>query len=442
MKPAHRIALTTVVSLVCAQLSFADPKASPHLVARATYDTLLGMNGAEIISVRHTDGIAALTNVAGSVDVLDLSNPLAPRLLCRVAVNTAAGTPNSVAIHPHHDYFLVVTGTAGVVGTVQAYRVSSDPARCGSFLASAAVGIEPDSIAIAPNGKYAVIANEAEGRPPISPAATGDAGGAGSLSLVDLTPFHDVIAGQLAVTNIPLSIPSSIVGLSTGRTDDLARLPINNTPATIEPESVAFSHNSRYAYVTLQENNAVVRLEARTQELTFFGLGQTTHAADLTVNNLYQPVQVLTAFREPDGIALDKTGRFFVTADEGDTRTGSGAAGTRGGRTLSVFEADTGVLIGDTGGQIDDAAAAAGLYPDSRSNRGGSEPEGVDLAHHRGVTLAAVTLERANAVALVDVSDPASPTVIDVEQVGTGPEGVKFFRVGPRLFVAFSSRPS
>ena len=40
----------------------------------------------------------------------------------------------------------------------------------------------------------------------------------------------------------------------------------------------------------------------------------------------------LTAYREPDGIALDVTGRFFVTADEGDTRNAAGASGPRGGR--------------------------------------------------------------------------------------------------------------
>jgi hypothetical protein len=54
----------------------------------------LGANGSEIISIRHTDGIAALTNVAGSVDVVDLSDPFQPQLLRRVAVDTANGTPN------------------------------------------------------------------------------------------------------------------------------------------------------------------------------------------------------------------------------------------------------------------------------------------------------------------------------------------------------------
>jgi DNA-binding beta-propeller fold protein YncE len=259
---------------------------------------------------------------------------------------------------------------------------------------------------------------------------------------VDLTRFNGAGLGGLSVANVALPSLAGIFGVSVLRTDDLARLAIDNTPGTLEPETVSFSTNSRFAYVTLQENNAVVKVDVLTGWLTFLGLDQTTHAADLTVNGSYQPVQALTAFREPDGIAVDQTGRFFVTADEGDTRNAAGSAGPRGGRTVSVFDAETGVHLGDTGSQIDDAAAEAGLYPDSRSNRGGSEPEVLDLAHYRGLTLVAVSLERANAVALIDVSEPTSPVVIDIQPVGTGPEGIQFFRRGRRLFVAAANEVS
>jgi DNA-binding beta-propeller fold protein YncE len=431
MKRMCHIGLCLTASLFVASAAMADLKDAPRLVLRATYDTGLGVEGAEIISIRHTDGIAALTNVAGSVDVLDLSNPFQPRLLYRLEIDTAAGTPNSVAVHPHHDYFLVVIGTAGVTGVVAAYRLSD-----GAFLASAAVGIQPDSIAIAPNGQHAVIANEAEG------VGIGQHGGPGSISVVDLTGFNGVRPAELSVETIALPSQAGTPGFSTGRTDDLARLPVDNTPNRLEPESVAFSHDSRFAYVTLQENSGVVRVDVLTGHLTFLGLGQTTHAADLTVNGLYEPFEVLTAFREPDGIAVDRTGRFFVTADEGDTRNAAGSSGPRGGRTVSVFDTDSGLLLGDTGSQIDDATAAAGVYPDGRSNRGGSEPEVLDLTHYRGRTLVVVGLERANAVALIDVTEPAIPVVLDIASAGVGPEGIKFFRVGSRLFVATANEVS
>ena len=427
-----RIALTLSVCLVAADVAAAGPKTRPRLELIARYDTGLGINGSEIISIRHTDGMAALTNVAGSVDLLDLSNPFQPRFLRRVVVDTSTGTPNSVAVHPQHDYFLVALGRAGVVGSVVAYRFSD-----GAFLASAPAGIQPDSIAIAPNGQHAVIANEAE-----SPGV-GQNGGEGSLTLVDLTGFNGVGPGELSVTNIALPSAAAVLGFSVGRTDDIGRLPIDNHPATLEPESVAFSRNSRFAYVTLQENSGVVRLDVRTAELRFMGLDQTTHDADLNAaDGVYDPISTLTAYREADGIVLDQTGRFFFTADEGDTRDAAGASGPRGGRTISVFDARTGALIGDSGSQIDDAAAAAGVYPDSRSNRGSTEPEVLDMTHHAGITLLAVGLERANAVALVDLGDPAAPVVIDVAPTGIGPEGVKFFHRGASLFLAVANEVS
>src|SRR4029450_2902586 len=107
MTRSFRIGLSLTAAMLLAGFVSADPKGSPQLVWRATYDTGLGADGAEIISIRHTDGIGALTNVAGSIDVLDLSNPLQPQLLYRLEIDTAAGTPNSVAVPPHHEYFLV-----------------------------------------------------------------------------------------------------------------------------------------------------------------------------------------------------------------------------------------------------------------------------------------------------------------------------------------------
>ena len=431
MTKRYATAVVLVASLPFTGLAADDPEPSPRLVLRATYDTGLGATGSEIISVRHTDGIATLTNVAGSVDVLDLSNPLQPELLRRVTVDTAAGTPNSAAVHPHHDFFLVALGRAGQQGAVAAYRLSD-----GAFLGSAPAGIQPDSIAISPNGQHAVIANEAEG------TGINQDGGPGSLSIVDLSGFTGRKPDDLPVATLSLPSLSGFPGFSTGRTDDLARLAIDNSPGRLEPESVAFSRDSRFAYVTLQENNGVVRVDVHTQQLTFFGLGQTTHQADLTVDGAYEPVETLTAFREPDGIALDQTSRIFVTADEGDTRNAAGSSGPRGGRTVSVFDADNGALLGDTGSQLDDKAAEAGVYPDDRSNRGSTEPEGLDLTHFRGLTLVAVGLERGNAVALIDLRDPTAPEVKHVAAVGVGPEGIKFFRVGARLFVAAANEVS
>lgn len=138
MPRIHRLTLVPIACIVSTALAFADPSGPPRLVTVATYDTGLGASGAEVISVRHTDGIAALTNIAGRVDVLDVSDASQPTLLRRVAIDTTAGTPNSVAVHPQHDYFLVAIGKAGATGALAVHRLSD-----GAWLGSAPLGIQP-----------------------------------------------------------------------------------------------------------------------------------------------------------------------------------------------------------------------------------------------------------------------------------------------------------
>src|SRR5262245_7069381 len=288
-----------------------DAQSPPTLHLVGTYATGLGASGAEIISVREKDNLGAITNIAGSIDLLNLSDPTNIQRILRVVVSDC-GTPNSVALHPHLDYFLTVCGASApsaspVYGKIAAYRISD-----GAFLASAAVGILPDSVAISHNGKYAVVANEAEA------FAEGDNGGPGSLSLIRLINFNPERPGTLDVTPIALTSASGIGGFSTNRTDDIGRLAIDNTPATLEPESVAYAEDSQLAYVTLQENNGVVILNLETTGLTYIGLGLTNHQADLTTGGVYNPSESLILYREPDGIAVF-TGqdgvRYFVTAD-------------------------------------------------------------------------------------------------------------------------------
>jgi hypothetical protein len=151
----------------------------------------------------------------------------------------------------------------------------------------------------------------------------------------------------------------------------------------------------------------------------------------------YEEKGTLLARLEPDGLALVPGGKYFVTADEGDTgpnveKTKKGLP-TAGGRTLSVFELETGKRLGDTGPELDRAAAKAGLYPDKRSGKKGSEPEMVLCLELGGRPYAAVTLERAGALALVDLGDPARPIVRALAPTGTShladePEGLALFR--------------
>lgn len=413
--------------------------AAPQLSAIATYDTGLGGNGAEIISVRDADG--ALTNAGdSSFDLLNLSDILAPTLRQRIGPTTQLAGLNSLAIHPTKDLILAVAGSAAplaspVHGRVLAYRLST-----GAFITEALAGIQPDAIGISPDGAYAVVANEAEA-PDVN-----DNGGPGSISIVDLTGFDPDAPGALNVITLPLPSQAGAPGFSVGRYDDIGRLLIDNTPGTLEPESVAFSADAQFAFVSLQENNGVARVAlSAPHTLTFFGLYSATHYADLNNGGGYNPTQLLTAWREPDGVAvLDIAGdRYFITADEGDTRPSASSAGVRGGRTVSLFRADDASFVADTAGSLDDLAARWNRYPDSsRSNRGGSEPEVVDAILFNGQAIAAVGLERANAVAIVDVSQPAAPSVFALIPTGAAPEGVKLVARNNALYMLAANEVS
>jgi uncharacterized repeat protein (TIGR01451 family) len=406
---------------------------APQLSAVATYDTGLGGNGAEIISVRDDRG--ALTNASdSSFDLLDVSDILSPTLIGRVGPSAALNNLNSLAIHPSKDLLLAVAGKAvsatnPINGKVLAYRLST-----GAFITEALVGIQPDAIGISPDGNYAVVANEAEA------PGTNDNGGPGSISIITgLNSFDPDAPTPLNVITLSLPSQAGTPGFSSGRYDDIGRLLIDNTPNTLEPESVAFSADSQFAFVSLQENNGVVRVDlSPPYTLTFFGLYSTTHLADLTNGGGYNPNQLLTAWREPDGVAvLDIAGdRYVITADEGDTRPTAGSAGVRGGRTVSLFRADNGAFVADTAGSLDDLAARWGRYPDTtRSNRGGSEPEVVDAVLFNGQAIVAVGLERANAVVIIDVTQPQAPTLLSLIPTGAAPEGVKLVARNQALYV-------
>lgn len=167
-------------------------------------------------------------------------------------------------------------------------------------------------------------------------------------------------ACRTAVQTVALPAIAGVAGISTGRTFSLPGSPaVTTQPATLEPEGLAFSADSGAAYVTLQENNAVARLSlsdplpATLPVANIFGLGQVNFLTDQANDGVYAPLQQLSSLREPDGIRAVElaSARYLVTADEGDT-----APAPRGGRTLSVFDATTGQLVGDAGNQLADLA--------------------------------------------------------------------------------------
>jgi DNA-binding beta-propeller fold protein YncE len=465
-------------------LAFGSPVlADPGLDWVGYWDSGTG-EGTEVISVQGKTARAALTNSAnGTITILDLSVPAAPTAdpadIFYLGLGSGEGV-TSVAFHPYADYFIVTIEVDGEADNscntdgVPNSRIEIRDASTGEVLKCLASGSEPDAVAINDQGQFAVVSNEGEsftynGGDIDSPESFDSPDG--SVTIVDLRHGPE----RAIATLVPLTNATDTVGMVTaaherflerevdlngdGEIDEdteVLLIPLDhNTPKYLEPELAAFSKDGNTAFVVLQENNGVAVIDVRNARLVddyedgFIGLGITTHAADISDDD---PPYVdfrdtLVALREPDGIAVTPDGRYFVTADEGDTdpkasKSDMPAFPTAGGRTVSVFDARTGALLGDTGNQIDYHANEEGVYPDGRSDSKGSEPENLVTFRYRGVQYAAVGLERADAVALVSLADPANPTVVKVAPVDPGtspgnhaPEGIGYLKWGNSLFV-------
>ena len=211
-----------------------------------------------------------------------------------------------------------------------------------------------------------------------------------------------------------------------------------HSPALLEPEYIAISPDASKAYVTLQEDDAVAVVDLiNEQVISYYGLGTTKHKTDARYEGWVKFDQPMTGLREPDGITTVANGRYFVTADEGDTDVDSSVSSEgqaiSGGRSVSVFDAATGTLLGDTGNQLDETAFSNKVYPERRSGKKGSEPEMLVAFDLDGIPFVAVGMERAGAVELISLADPFHPKVIALGKIGgdedKSPEGIAHFVV-------------
>jgi hypothetical protein len=94
------------------------------------------------------------------------------------------------------------------------------------------------------------------------------------------------------------------------------------------------------------------------------------------------------------------------------------------------MNAATGQRIYFSGKTLEEKVIAAGLYDDTRSDDKGVEPEGVTVGTINGRPVAFIALERADAIAIYDLSDPANPQFKQLLPTGDAPEGVHFVPAG------------
>lgn len=189
----------------------------------------------------------------------------------------------------------------------------------GNVFASVDVGYNPDCCKFSPGGTCLVVADE--GQPQISKKSV-IADPPGSISIIDLAAVRTP-ADLAGVTARTVEFTASLLAAGSG----LDGLRIHPSRAAdpildLEPEYIAIAGQT--AWITLQENNAIARLDLATrtvERLVALGeIGQTIDASDRDGGIHIR--STIAALPMPDQIAaftVDGRG-YLITANEGDDR--------------------------------------------------------------------------------------------------------------------------
>lgn len=271
--------------------------------------------GAEIVAHdARNQRLFAVNAAAASVDVLDIHDPANPSPIGTIDATALGASANSVAVHKGIVAVAIEAGDKQAAGVVAFYDATSL-----ALLNSVPVGALPDMLTFTPNGRYLLVANEGE------PNDDYTVDPEGSISVIDLrfgvaqakvrtadfSAFNDR-ADQLRASGVRIFGPGASVAQD------------------LEPEYIAVSRDSRRAWVSLQEANALALVDIqRARVLDILPLGTKDHSAggnaidasdkDDAINIANWPVNGMYM---PDAIAsYSFRGRtFIVTANEGDSR--------------------------------------------------------------------------------------------------------------------------
>lgn len=327
---SHRAAVFTMGVGLIAALTLADQQAGGapppkgiELKPLGVYQTLKFDQGAvEIAAFDPTTRRAFITFASEPrVEVVDLQDPAKPFLAMILDLTPWGGAAAHATSVDVHDGVVAVAVPQGADDTAPGKAVFFDVN--GNFLSAVTVGALPDMLTFTPNGSLLLTANEGQPNSAYTFDPEGNVsivdmrGGAASLTDADVTT-----AGFGAFNGIPLDPAIRIYG------------PLATVAQDLEPEYIAVSHDSKTAWVTLQENNALAIIDLKSKRVTsLVALGFKNHSLtdqgldgsrdDRVIGIKPWP---LWGMYQPDGIAAFRNGNatYLVTANEGDVREYAG----------------------------------------------------------------------------------------------------------------------
>lgn len=413
-----------------------------------------------------TDRLFAVNNsTENKIDVLDMSNPELVKVIKSISMLQYGGYVNSVAVSNGKLAAAIESTNKQAAGKIVVFNTSTY-----AEIKSINVGALPDMVTFSPDGNYIISVNEGE------PSNDYLNDPEGSISIIKVSDYSVTTLNFASFENQLTSLTSKgfrIFG------------PGKNFVKDIEPEYVTVSDDSKTAYVTLQENNAIAEIDlitATIKKITPLGFKDYSIAANAIdvsdrdskiefgnfskVFGVYMPDAIAyfnyngtpylftanegdsreyTAFTEMkrvSAVALDATnfptattlktdailGRLNITTTLGDT-DGDGdfdALYSLGGRSFSVWNASTGSQVFDSKNELDIKAKDLAIYDDTRSDDKSVEPESVCIGRVGSKSIAIIGLERADAFSIYDITNPTAPLFIKMYKTGDAPEGLLF----------------
>ena len=300
--------------LLCAGFCFAKNAvpAGPFQWGHAlTPLTTIKMSTAEISAYMPAQKKLFVVGDAGIVEVVDLSNPGEAK---KIAETTIPGNASSVTVHGDLVAVSMLEIEEWRDGQVQVMRYTDSLEVLGVYK----VCSQPDMITFTPDGKNLLVACEGS---PSKDFAVDPEGGIAFLS-VEKAGVADLWK------NAELTV-ARFDHLDTNRLKNAGvRAPGNQGfLKSLEPEYITVSEDSKLAWVSLQENNAIGIIDVPAKKIKkVFPLGYVDHSRNgfaidavsdgqIDIRNYYP----LRGLRQPDGIAAFTAGdrRFVLTANEG-----------------------------------------------------------------------------------------------------------------------------
>ncbi len=311
--------IVCLVVLICPFQSISQSDISLEKIS-TYYTDVFAESATEIVAHDpFTQRLFVTNSFASTIDILDISQPESITLHSSISLVLYGKSANSVAVYRGIVAAAVENVDKQANGKIVFFNTD------GQFLNEVEAGALPDNVVFSPNGRYVISANEGEPNDDytIDPE--------GSVTIVDL---------RRGVQNINQSDVQQVGFTSFNNANLDASIRVSSNPGSstvaqdLEPEYITVSKYSRYAWVALQENNALAIIDIRRGRVKrLVGLGfkdHSTYGNGLDASNETAEIDIanwpIKGMYMPDAIAnYRKCGReYIVLANEGDSRDYAG----------------------------------------------------------------------------------------------------------------------